>query len=170
MASDAPPGTETLDTAREIAQLRDLFQRRLLEDKAKNRLYDALHDQLELARDGLARQVLTPLLRELLLVADHLDSCLAGRATVQGVVDELREVLERRDVRVAPVGTAFDPEEHEVISTVEGESIRSGSVLKVVRPGYTWAGRTLRPARVVVGTTAPAGRSAGSAPLDADPS
>ena len=39
----------------EVAQLRDLFTRRLLDDKAKGRLYDALHVQLEQANGALAR-------------------------------------------------------------------------------------------------------------------
>jgi molecular chaperone GrpE len=37
----------------EVAQLRDLFQRRLFEDKAKNRLYEELYEQLAIARSKI---------------------------------------------------------------------------------------------------------------------
>ncbi|MEU1545114.1 hypothetical protein [Nocardia sp. NPDC005745] len=50
----APSGTDDPLTtlAGEVAQLRDLFHRRMLEDKAKNRALDDLHEQLSLAAEG----------------------------------------------------------------------------------------------------------------------
>jgi molecular chaperone GrpE len=59
--------------------------------------------------------------------------------------------------RVDPVGEEFRPEEHEAVSFRDGED-RAGEgdgahvsvVAEVLRPGYRWRGRLLRPATVAV--------------------
>lgn len=148
----APPGTDDPLTtlAGEVAQLRDLFHRRLLEDKAKNRALDDLHEQLSLARGGFAEQLLAPLFRELLMLVDRVASLNDEHDEVLGsVVDELHEVLERRGVRRVPARADFDPDIHEAVAA-EASGRSPGSVLRVVRPGYVMGARLLRPEQVVV--------------------
>lgn len=142
----------------EVAQLRDLFHRRLLEDRQRQQLYDELYRQLEFAQKGLVDQFIAPMARELVLVLDRLDG-LAGHAddqakeTLTTVQVELLEVLARRGVRpVAAVGERFDPAKHEA---VERERVtdpsQDGVVLAQRRPGYVIEDRVLRPAQVRVG-------------------
>ncbi|MFG3618107.1 nucleotide exchange factor GrpE [Nocardia sp. NPDC047654] len=148
----APPGTDDPLTtlAGEVAQLRDLFHRRLLEDKAKNRALDDLHEQLSLARGGFAEQLLAPLFRELLMLVDRVASLNDEHDEVLGsIVDELHEVLERRGVRRVPARADFDPDIHEAVAA-EASDRSPGSVLRVVRPGYVMGARLLRPEQVVV--------------------
>jgi molecular chaperone GrpE len=148
----APPGTDDPLTtlAGEVAQLRDLFHRRLLEDKAKNRALDDLHEQLSLARGGFAEQLLAPLFRELLMLVDRVASLNDEHDEVLGsIVDELHEVLERRGVRRVPARADFDPDIHEAVAA-EASGRSPGSVLRVVRPGYVMGARLLRPEQVVV--------------------
>ncbi|MHB1430999.1 MAG: nucleotide exchange factor GrpE, partial [Streptosporangiaceae bacterium] len=105
----------------EVAQLRDLFQRRLFEDKAKNRLYEELYEQLTLARGGLLAQVTAPLFRELLLVVDRVARLNQdGDPAVQSIADELLDLLERRDVRRVPASAFFDPAIHDAVRTEPG--------------------------------------------------
>jgi molecular chaperone GrpE len=140
----------------EVAQLRDLFARRLLEDKAKSRLYDALHDQLAVARGALAEQLLVPLFRELLLVVDRVGALSQnGDVILESIKDELQELLERRDVRRVPSAGIFDPAIHEAVRTAPDLTQQPGAILEVIRPGYLIGQHLLRPERVVVATQPP---------------
>lgn len=142
--------TATLEeVATELSALRDLFQRRLLDDKAKARLYDELYAQVEFARHGLARTQLRPLLGELLLLVDRLQG-VANNALVESVVEELEEVLRRRDVRRVPPIDQFDPKYHEAVRVESVPDSPKGQVVTVLRNGYLVGEEVLRPALVVV--------------------
>jgi molecular chaperone GrpE len=150
--SQLEPGDGQLEKLlEEVAQLRDLFQRRLFEDKAKNRLYEELYAQLTLARNGLTEQIMSPLFRELLLVVDRVTSVNKdGDAVLESVADELLELLERREVRRVPEEGFFDPAIHEAVRTEPRDDQPAGTVLEVLRPGYLFGGQLLRAERVVV--------------------
>jgi molecular chaperone GrpE len=159
----------------ELAQLRDLFQRRLLEDRAKQRLYDELYTQLEFARSDLAIQFVAPFAREILLVVDRIESTIAtedsaGTDILRSISQELTEILNRRGLRrVDALGEMFDPHIHEAIDTVSvpgpGDHAR---VVEQRRPGFILDGRLIRPAQVVVGdhpTTAATSSGDGALPI-----
>lgn len=154
MPSDPPSTVDNALLARitdEIAQLRELFQRRLLDDKAKNRLYDELYEQLVLARGGLAEQLLAPLLREILLVVDRVRRLNSNDdAVLQSITEELEELLSRREVRRVPSMELFDPTYHEAIAVESTDGAQKGAILKVVRPGYLFGAQLLRAEQVVV--------------------
>lgn len=157
---------EVAQLAQEVAALRDLFQRRLLEDQARQRMYDELYRQLEFARQGLVDQFVAPLAREILLVVDRIDA-LTGQGpggetggdsgddagNLGSVREELLEILHRRGLReVDARGQEFDPRVHEAVARVPVEpGDQVGRVVEVRRPGYALADRLLRPAQVAVG-------------------
>jgi len=135
----------------EVAQLRDLFQRRLLEDKAKTRLYEELYEQLAMARGGLTEQLLGPLFCELLLVVDRVTRLAGGGDDVlRSVSNELLEIMERRGVRPVPSSGTFDPAIHEAVRSEPVVEQLPGTILAVVRPGYLLGDQLLRAERVVV--------------------
>ncbi len=141
--------------AQEVAQLRDLFQRRLFEDKSKNRLYDQVCAELASARAELAAHSAAPLFRELLLLVDRLDGLHRdGDEALGSVRDEIVEILERRDVRRVPSRAVFDPTVHEAVRAEPGADRPTGTIIEVIRPGYLIGSRLLRAERVVVATTA----------------
>jgi len=164
----APEGTEpvTVETlATEIYQLRDLFQRRLLEDRRRQELYDRLCEELDFARSDLVRNFIAPLLRELLLMTDRLRASRAAGADpedlLRSVEDEVDSILTRRGVRqIAAYGQMFDPRVHEAVdqaSVDRGED--DGRVIEERRSGQLLDDWVLRPVQVVVG------RYASTAPL-----
>ena len=51
---------------------------------------------------------------------------------------------------VDPSGEAFDPQQHEALSTLPGSGAESGTVVEVVQKGYRLGDQLIRPARVVV--------------------
>jgi molecular chaperone GrpE len=70
---------------------------------------------------------------------------------VEMVFGELREVL--RSEGLSPIeaeGKPFDPSCHEAVVAVEEEGAEAGTVVDVVRTGYEFQGKVLRPAMVKV--------------------
>jgi molecular chaperone GrpE len=90
------------------------------------------------------------LVAELLPVLDAGDAALQhGDLAVEPIVKALLDVLEKQGLgRLVPDGAPFDPNLHDAVAHEpgEGESV----VTEVLRPGYTWKGRVLRPAMVRV--------------------
>lgn len=145
--------------AEEVSQLRELFNRRLLEDRQRQQMYDELYRQLEFARTELSDQVIGPIVRELVLVLDRIDSLSAHvsddtNEVLTTVQVELAEVLARRGARpVTAVGEMFDPTFHEAVDRVTvTDPAQDGVVMEERRPGYVLHDRVLRPAQVRVGS------------------
>jgi molecular chaperone GrpE len=81
---------------------------------------------------------------------DHDDAVAKGVRMVHG---ELRDVLARAGLEDVPgVGAPFDPTWHDAVMQVEGETTEEGEpvVAQVLRNGYRFKGRVLRPASVAV--------------------
>lgn len=159
---------EVAELAGEVARLREVVERRLLDDQSRQRLYDELYRQLKFAQHDLAEQFVAPMAREILLVVDRIDA-LATHVppeTVEllaSVREELLEILIRRGLReVDAAGEEFDPRVHEAVRRVPVDSpAQVGRVVEVRRPGYALEGRLLRPAQVGVGYLPEADRAGG---------
>ena len=73
-----------------------------------------------------------------------------GTALVQ-VKSLLLDELTRQGLElVGEVGESFDPEHHDAVSHVTAGEHAEMSVVEILRPGYLWRGRVLRPAMVKV--------------------
>jgi molecular chaperone GrpE len=111
------------------------------------------------------------LARDLIGVADNLSRALeavdetatvfegSAKALQEGVElieRELLKVLEKHGVkRFDPLGVKFDPNLHQAIFEVCDANVASGSVAKVIQPGYMIGERVLRPALVGVSKGSP---------------
>ncbi len=106
------------------------------------------------------------LLRELVVILDHLDEALAqipasdelsagAKAFVEGVELTLRQFLAVlakfgfEEIN-AEKGVQFDPSLHEATGQVDDEASESNTIFKRLRRGYTLRGRVLRAAMVLV--------------------
>jgi molecular chaperone GrpE len=153
--SDDPTSLDALAT--EVSQLRDLFLRRLLEDRAKQQLYDRLYAELDFARSDLTRQFVAPLCREVLLVIDRIEAARTDgadpKAVLDSVLDELTEMMARRGVSpLTSVGSPFDPQVHEAVDRVAVDHAdEDGRIVRERRRGYRMDTVLLRPAQVIVG-------------------
>ncbi len=99
------------------------------------------------AAESLAEKLLP-----VLDVADLAVSHGAG-AEVEQVWTALLDALEGEGLeRIDPAGGAFDPNRHDAVVHDPGEAERDGGqeVTEVLRAGYAWKGRVLRPAMVKV--------------------
>ena len=101
-------------------------------------------ESAERANEGLVAELL-PVLDACDAAAQHGDEAAAPIA--KALVDVLgKQGLEK----VAPEGEAFDPNQHEAVAHEPGEGDEGPTVAEVLRPGYVWKGRVLRPAMVRV--------------------
>jgi molecular chaperone GrpE len=87
----------------------------------------------------------------LLPVLDSCDAALAhGASEVEPVLSALYGALAKEGLeRIDPKGSGFDPAEAEAVVHEPGEGGEQ-VVAEVLRPGYRWRGRVLRPAMVKV--------------------
>ncbi len=101
-------------------------------------------------QDELAERATEGLVADLLPVLDACDAAVQhGDDAAAPIAKALTDVLEKQGlVKLAPAGEAFDPNHHEAVAHEpgEGESV----VTEVLRAGYLWKGRVLRPAMVRV--------------------
>jgi molecular chaperone GrpE len=92
------------------------------------------------------------LVEKLLPVLDTFDHALAHGEGFDQVLASLMGVLEKEGLeRIQPDGAAFDPNEHDAVAHEPRDDAGSGAeVIEVMRPGYRWKGRVVRPAMVKV--------------------
>jgi len=106
------------------------------------------------------RRTMEPLLRNLLLVLDHLDMALMSPAEspdaknlsmgVDLVRRQMITALEESEVEPIADGGTFNPEQHQAVARVEDSDAEPNAVLETLRRGYTWRDRVLRHAEVRV--------------------
>ena len=102
-----------------------------------------------------ARVAQTPLLEDLITLADDLERALAQmkKDDAQGielVYKNLMGMLAKQGVTVIPATGVFDPALHEAIAQVEAEGKEPGTVVQLLQKGYMHKETVLRPAKVSV--------------------
>ncbi|MCB1014012.1 MAG: nucleotide exchange factor GrpE [Acidimicrobiales bacterium] len=101
----------------------------------------------------VAERAAESLVQQLLPVLDACDAAVShGADDVAPVQGQLVDTLVKAGLeRLDPDGEAFDPNFHEAVMHEPAEDDDEGSVVaEVLRTGYTWKGRVLRPAMVKV--------------------
>lgn len=165
-APETPPPAEPAsspDAARlaaleaEVAQLKDALLRASADQQNQARRHQ--RDQADLRRFAAAS-----VLEDLLPALDSLRLGLAsaegqpGAAVAAGfalAVQQLEAALAGHGLKEIPaLGQAFDPARHEALSQEAAADKPEGTVLRVLRTGWTLHDRLLRPAGVVVAAPA----------------
>ena len=124
-----------LDQLRRVQAEFENYRKRVMKQQAE------LTDR---AAEGLVADLL-PVLDACDAAAQHGDEAAAP------IAKALVDVLGKQGLaKVAPEGEAFDPNQHDAVAHEEGEGDGSPTVAEVLRPGYVWKGRVLRPAMVRV--------------------
>jgi molecular chaperone GrpE len=141
---------EDLDELTRVSHQRDEYLdalRRLQADfeNYKKRMIRQQTEHLERAAAGLVEKLLP--------VFDTVDLAVAhgGGEEVKQIWTALFDALEREGLeRIDPSGGVFDPTVHDAVAHEPGDSCREPEVSEVMRAGYRWKGRVLRPAMVKV--------------------
>lgn len=135
----------------DIAELRDLFLRRLMDDKVKNNAIE----KLSLANKDLIRAMdgaqLNAIAKELFLLCDRIYQQPKEDDFAWSMLDEILEILARRGIEPIDKLDEFDPSLHNVVSTIHATSeAPTGTIVEVRRNGYVKGQLLLRPADVVI--------------------
>lgn len=135
---------------------------RLQYDKAKEEAFDRLYAQLDELRSDREFDHLKPLYLDLILLFDRLDQTVVAalphedtspaRAVLVSLRAELVEVLYRREIElIDPSPPAFDPTLQRAVGTQDTDTPdKHNSVGAVVRRGFRYRGRMLRPEEVIL--------------------
>lgn len=134
LARVAAERDEYLDALRHLQADFENFRKRVHKEQAA---------AAERGAEGLVRELL-PVLDAADLARAH-DDVEGGQKLASALSDALgKHGLERID----PLGEAFDPNEQEAVMHEDGDG--APEVIEVLRAGYRWKGRVLRPAMVKV--------------------
>ena len=141
-AAEQAVATDLGQLARERDQYRELAQRIQADfENYKKRILKQQTEHLERAAETLVDKLLP--------VLDTFDLARAHGQGLDQVYATLLEVLAKEGLeRIDPVGREFDPNEADAVAHEEGDGAQVVSA--VLRPGYRWKGRVLRPAMVKV--------------------
>lgn len=120
--------------------------------------FDNYRRRMDRDRAGWGEAAVGRLLADLLPALDDADRAEQhGELTgaFRTVVDALVKVAHGAGLeRFGTAGEPFDPARHEALTSVPTPGAESESVAEVYRAGYSYAGRVLRPAQVVVSSPA----------------
>ncbi|MEV4154897.1 nucleotide exchange factor GrpE [Nocardia salmonicida] len=139
---------DQLDSIRtELAGLSDLFKRRLLDDRGYRQLVESLQLRAATAEAGLGAEYLLPVVLQLAHLIDRAEQNCPD-PFVASLIEELHAILETCGVQpFGHPGEPVDPDTHEIRST----SGKPGGPLHVdtlIRRGYTYSGKVVRPVLV----------------------
>jgi molecular chaperone GrpE len=143
--------TDELEAERERA---DDLESRLSRKQAdfqnyKKRQQKRMEEEKQRATEDLVERLLD--VRDNLARALDQDEDADIRGGIESTLAQFDEELDRENVEVIEpeLGTAVDPQRHEVLITVESDQ-PADTVAQLHRPGYEMAGKVLRPAQVAV--------------------
>jgi molecular chaperone GrpE len=150
-AAEERPADEVESLRREVAELKDALLRRRAD-------FENYRRRVERDRDVAATEAEAAILRRVLGTVDNLERALAAggadSSLRDGVALTLRELLALLEslgvTTVDPLGQKFDPAYHQAILHEPAPGFEPGTVAEVLRKGYTYKERLLRPAMVKV--------------------
>ncbi len=155
-APEAAPAVDPLTAAKkEAAENYDRYVRSVADLENFRRRTVREKDELRQFAAGRVLEDLLPVLDNLALGLTAAKQPGADLKTLAGGVElvlaQFKTVLANQGLKeIQPAGQPFDANQHESISAQPSASVPEGSVVTVVRTGYSLNGRLLRPASVVV--------------------
>jgi molecular chaperone GrpE len=148
----APPAAPEVEALR---RERDELKEQLLRKRAD---FENFRKRVERDRDQAGLEAIATALRGIVPSLDNLERALAAEgdeaALREGVVltqRELQAALEKQGVVIHdPKGQPFDPRTHQALMHEHVPGAEEGTVVEVLRKGYSFKDRLLRPALVKV--------------------
>lgn len=156
LSDDEVPPAPVVDPLQEAQARVQELENQLLREAAD---YANYKQRLVREQTDLVERASLRVVEKLLPVVDDLERALQAAATHEGsdalikgvelVHKQLHDVLMQEGLERVITEGAFDPHEHEAVSSVPGD-VAEPTILEVVRPGYKLKGKTIRPALVHV--------------------
>ena len=114
--------------------------------------FDNFRRQVQKRQSDLTERAAVGIVEKLLPVLDACEAAIQqGAVDVQPIQSSLLETLQASGLEIVGAeGEDFNPDHHEAVSHEPSEDTETSIVHEVMRSGYTWNGRTIRPAMVRV--------------------
>lgn len=112
--------------------------------------FDNFRRQTTKRQTDLVEQAASSLVEKLLPILDACDAAIQqGAEDVSPIRNALIEILQSSGLEVVSLpAVVFDPERHESVMHDIAEESEETTVEEIMRSGYLWKGRTIRPAMV----------------------
>ena len=132
----------------------DLAQRAQAElANYRKRVDDERLAQQQYANSRLIIRLL-PIVDELEMALEHSGDIEINASWLDGIKLIHRKVIQMLEAeglhKIDAIGQAFDPLQHEAVSTEDSNEVATGYILEVLRNGYKLHDRIIQPAQVVV--------------------
>ncbi len=152
--SSRSPEEVAADDFVELRALQALLDERTADLQRVKAEYDNYRKRVERDRVAMVEQAIAGVLVHLLPVLDDIDRAREHDEVTGGfksVADSLETALAKLGLeRVGEVGDPFDPLVHEAVTHQHSDEVTEATCVAVLRPGYRFAERLLRPAMVAV--------------------
>ncbi|HEV2890817.1 MAG TPA: nucleotide exchange factor GrpE [Frankiaceae bacterium] len=152
--STRSPDDVAADDFVELRALQALLDERTADLQRLKAEFDNYRKRVERERAAMAEQAVGGVLLHLLPVLDDVDRAREhGEVTggFKSVADALESTLTRLGLeRFGAGGDPFDPMLHEAVTHGHADDVTEPTCVSVMRPGYRFAERLLRPAMVAV--------------------
>ncbi len=162
--ASAPKESETLQVVISASELESLRKSAAEKEEFQSLYQRAIADYQNLRkrmeRDVTTRseELLLPLVRDLLVVLDHLELALQSKTGEKGLQEgvqlirsEIESALTRCEVQaISAKGKPFDPQTQEAVAQESHTKEAAGTVLEELRRGYRLRERVIRPAQVKI--------------------
>ncbi|QXK92233.1 nucleotide exchange factor GrpE [Neoehrlichia mikurensis] len=136
-------------------------------DHVKSQFHLAVADKENIKRlmkqniDDAVDRAMSNFIREILVSCDNLENAIQNLKEDDSIHEgismtwkELVNTLERNDIkRMYPLEEKFNPQFHKAVSQIINDDNPSGTILKVIQPGYTFKAKLIRPASVIISKT-----------------
>jgi molecular chaperone GrpE (heat shock protein) len=165
-AANTEKQVESFETiASEVAELKETLTRQASSDAVQQKAFDQLYEELRQYKEDFVFQNEKSLLLDLLLFYDSVNwfqQSLVKKEmspdviadSFQYLIDELLELLYRRDVLPMEPSSSFDRKLHKVIKTVPAPTTEEDyDIHQVLKRGFTRGSRVLRAEEVVLKRT-----------------
>jgi len=148
------PGSRGGVDSIELSQLRTEVAERTADLQRLQAEYANYRKRVERDRDAVREFAVGEALAALLPVLDDI-----GRAREHGELEGgFRQVAEALDAAVLKLGLTrfgqpgdpFDPTQHDALMHAYSDEVTEPTAVQILQPGYSYAGRVIRPARVAV--------------------
>ena len=153
---------QSVEILNELAQIRDMMEKRLSRDKTKEEAFERLYQELDALKRNKAFEDYRSLFIDLVLLYDRIQLAKVDLEAplsdiLESLQEELKEILSRREIEpIIGAPAFFDPAFQRAVSTEIVEIAQlDGKVIRVLRGGFTYKGTVLRPEEVVVGRYQP---------------
>lgn len=152
--SGRTPDDIAADDFVELRSLQALLDERTADLQRLKAEFDNYRKRVDRDRVAMAEQAMAGVLVHLLPILDDVDRA-RGHGEVTGgfksVADALEGALEKLGLeRYGAEGDPFDPLLHEAVTHTHSDDVTEPTCVGVMRPGYRFADRLLRPAMVSV--------------------